>query len=141
MKTLTGIVVDGGGRVVKTLGDGAMFLFPSGGSALDAAVEIQRNLVDHSDGIRARIGIHTGDLMEQDDDLLGLTVHKAARVASAAGADQILASETTAGLVNRKVYRFGEPMAVELKGLEGSHLLYPLDRKRMSDIETLSDDV
>lgn len=128
MRALRKVVGDCGGRVVKTLGDGAMFVFPSGASALDAATRIQRELSDDSEGgIRVRVGIHTGDLMESDSDLLGLTVHKAARVAAAAGAGQVLASATTVGMVNQNEYPFGEPVSVELKGLDGTHVLYPLD--------------
>jgi adenylate cyclase len=128
MGILRRIVEDVGGMEVKRLGDGAMFLFPSAASALDAAIGIQQAIAAAPEGvIRIRVGIHTGDLMDSERDLFGLAVHKAARVASAAEADQVLVSATTAGMVNRREYALGPPVNLELKGLEGTHVVFPLD--------------
>ena len=141
MKGLRDVVDAHGGQMVKTLGDGGMFVFSSGASALGAAIDIQRNLARPSeDGIQIRIGIHTGDLLERERDLLGVTVHKAARVASAAGRGEILVSDTTVGIVNQQMYRLGDPMSVELKGLDGTHRLYavdwsPADRDRRPEVD------
>lgn len=46
-----------------------------------------------------RIGIHTGEIIRTGTDLLGLTVNKAARGASAAGPDEIVVSSTTLSLM------------------------------------------
>ena len=120
-------VVEGeGGSVVKTLGDGGMYVFSSGSAALRAAVKIQQTVERSPDTrFRVRIGVHTGDVVQADGDYLGLTVNKAARVAAAADAGQILVSSTTAGLVGSE-FEFGEPIAVELTGLAGTHELRPL---------------
>ena len=53
-------------------------------------------------------------------------VNKAARVAAAAAGGQILASTSTAGMVNPTQFDFGDPMIVELKGLSGTHQVVPL---------------
>ena len=125
-------IVEGlGGSVVKTLGDGGMFVFPSGTSALLAAIEIQRSVASaQGERLGLRVGVHTGDVVHDRNDYIGLTVNKAARVAAAARGDQILVSSTTAGIVNHSDLAFGEPIAVELKGLEGTHTLMPLDWSR-----------
>ncbi|HEX6222674.1 MAG TPA: nuclear transport factor 2 family protein, partial [Acidimicrobiia bacterium] len=61
--TLRTLVEKHRGTVVKTLGDGGMFAFDSGSTALRAAIEIQRSTVPHSyPPIRVRIGVHTGDV-------------------------------------------------------------------------------
>ncbi len=121
------IVEDAGGSVVKTLGDGGMFVFDSGSAALRAAVRLQGAVTESSDPEMAlRIGVHTGDVVETEDDYVGATVAKAARVATAANGGQILVSSTTAGLVNSSEFEFGEPTTVRLKGLEGTHQLQPL---------------
>ncbi|MDX1746740.1 MAG: adenylate/guanylate cyclase domain-containing protein, partial [Halobacteriales archaeon] len=121
------VVEEEGGNVVKTLGDGGMYAFTSGSSALRAAVKIQQTVERSPDTrIRVRIGAHTGDVVQADGDYLGLTVNKAARVAAAADAGQILVSSTTAGLVGSE-FEFGEPITVELKGLAGTHELRPLN--------------
>lgn len=127
-KTVREIVESEGGSVVKTLGDGGMFVFPSGTSTLLAAIETQR-AVTSSAGQRLsiRAGVHTGDVVQGQDDYIGLTVNKAARVAAAARGDQILVSSTTAEIVNHSDLEFGEPMTVELKGITGTHTLLPLN--------------
>jgi class 3 adenylate cyclase/ketosteroid isomerase-like protein len=125
--TVRGIVEDEGGSVVKTLGDGGMFVFPSGVSALLAAVRTQRAVTASADdALKVRVGVHTGDVVQGDNDYIGLTVNKAARVAAAAQGDQILVSSTTADIVNSSEIDFGDPITVELKGIEGTHALRPL---------------
>lgn len=123
---LEGVVLEEGGSVVKTLGDGAMFAFNSASAALNAANRIQEAM--ERSGTDIRIGVHTGDVVHQQDDYVGLTVAKAARVAAAAEGGQILVSSTTAGLVNNAEFKFGTPLTFELKGLGGTHQLQPLNR-------------
>lgn len=131
LETVRRVVESEGGSVVKTLGDGGMYAFASGSSALNAAVKTQRRLADASgQGIQVRIGVHTGDVVESDGDFVGLTVSKAARVAAAAEGGQILVSGTTQGLVSGSGFDFGSPITVELKGLPGAHELFPLNWDR-----------
>ena len=87
-----------GGRVRKSMGDGFLISFPSTVAAVRAAVAIQRalhehNLADPQRAIEARIGIHTGQVAEHDDDLHGQAVHAAARVLAEAIGGQILTSD------------------------------------------------
>jgi class 3 adenylate cyclase len=127
LETLRRVVEDHGGSVVKTLGDGGMYAFRSGSSALQAAIKIQQAIADSTEPrLQIRIGAHTGDVVQTEDDYLGSTVSKAARVAAAAEAGQILVSSTTAGLVSAPEFEFGAPIMVELKGLAGTHQLHPL---------------
>jgi adenylate cyclase len=121
------IVESENGTVVKTLGDGGMYVFSSGASALTAAIRIQ-TAVSASDTVdlRFRMGVHTGDVVLGDGDYLGLTVNKAARVAAAARGEQILVSSATVDMVDTTEFEFGKPITVELKGIGGTHLLRPL---------------
>ena len=73
-----------------------------------------------------RIGVHTGDVIQSQSDYLGLTVNKAARVTAAAEGGQILVSSSTAEMLNYADFAFGEPLIVELKGIDGIHTLRPL---------------
>jgi class 3 adenylate cyclase len=125
LDTLRSIVEENGGSVVKTLGDGGMYAFQSASSALSAAGDIQRAMVGSD--LEVRIGVHTGDVVRERDDYIGLTVAKAARVASAADGGQILVSASTIGMVNPAEFHFNPPLMAELKGLEGTHQLYPLN--------------
>lgn len=122
------IVEEHGGSVVKTLGDGGMYAFPSGSLALKAAIKIQQATADPTgENLQVRIGAHTGDVVQSDGDYLGMTVNKAARVAAAAESGQILVSSTTAGLVSGIEFDFDDPITVELKGLAGTHQLHTLN--------------
>lgn len=115
-----------GGSVVKTLGDGGMYVFPSATSALVAASRVQEETTASQPALRLRVGVHTGDVIRDDDDYLGLTVNKAARVAAAAEGGQILVSSGTAESVNSTQFELGDPFTAELKGISGSHTLRPL---------------
>ncbi len=135
-RSVKGIVHEMGGSVVKTLGDGGMFVFPSGTAALLAAIGIQRNVTaSPGDRLSVRIGTHTGDVIRGQNDYIGLTVNKAARVAAAALGDQILVSSTTAEVVNHSSIKLGEPMSVELKGIAGTHTLLPLHWKVSDNVD------
>ena len=115
-----------GGTVVKFLGDGSMLAFESARAAVRAAIEIQR-AVRH-EPFEVRIGAHTGEVIRTADDLLGLTVNKAARVAAAAGGGLIMVSSTTRDLVGQmEGIRIGEPKIVVLKGLADAHQIFPVD--------------
>ena len=75
-----------GGRTVKTTGDGMLVEFPSVVDAVQCAVEIQREMperesqVPEGQRIRYRIGINLGDIVDDDDDILGDGVNVAARL-------------------------------------------------------------
>jgi len=118
-----------GGVVVKFLGDGSMLAFDSARAAVRTAIQIQTQTVKAQ--FEVRIGIHTGEVMRTADDLLGLTVNKAARVAAAAPPAGVMVSSTTRDMVGSMddLY-FGEPQIVGLKGLSGMHQIVPIDWDR-----------
>ena len=89
-----------GGEVVGTQGDGFLGRFSTPAEAVLCAVDIQREL----DGVRraadlpiqVRIGIHAGEAVEEDGDLVGRVVNLAARVTGEAGPGEILVTEPVA---------------------------------------------
>jgi class 3 adenylate cyclase len=89
-----------GGWVVNTAGDGILARFDHPNSAVCAAVEIQRRLDQerHETGFApsVRIGVHSGDAVEDGDDLIGSVVNLASRVTGAAEPDQIIVTEHVA---------------------------------------------
>jgi len=117
-----------GGTVVETQGDGAMLAFGSARRAVFCAREIQLAIrhafADSSPPIRVRIGIHTGDVLQEEDRFFGTTVNYAARVASHALGGEILVSRLVHDLVDGAAIDFLESRDVELKGLEGTHRLF-----------------
>lgn len=86
------------GRLVKTLGDAVMCLFPDADNAVDAAVDMQRAISVLQPGglpMQIRVGLHAGPVVVGGDDVYGDTVNVAAYLADAATPDQILIAETT----------------------------------------------
>ena len=86
-----------------TAGDGLYYTFPTARGALLAAVSAQRSLASHAwpDGsfVRVRMGIHTGEPSLGATGLIGLDVHRAARIGAVGHGGQILVSKTTHDLV------------------------------------------
>jgi uncharacterized protein (TIGR02246 family) len=114
------------GTVVKFLGDGSMLAFESARAAVRAAIEIQRAV--RNEPFDVRIGVHTGEVIRTKDDLLGLTVNKAARVAAAAGGASIMVSSTTRELVGEvEGMEIGAPRIVVLKGIADAHQIFPVN--------------
>ena len=87
-----------GGREVKHTGDGIMAAFPDSKRGVDCAIRIQREFRRYNqqgqEPIRVRIGLDSGEPVEDSNDLFGTTVQLAARLCSEATPDQILVSET-----------------------------------------------
>jgi class 3 adenylate cyclase len=105
LESLRQLTATHGGRVVKTIGDEIMAVFPSALSATHAACEMQLavNAQAPIDKVRVaiRIGFHFGAVLEnsQDGDVFGDTVNVASRLASLAHAHQIMTSESTVALL------------------------------------------
>ena len=117
-------VEDHRGTLIKTLGDGAMAAFGSVADGLESALGIQRLTVEAPFNIR--IGLHTGDAIHADGDYIGITVNKAARIASAAEAGEVLISSVTAEVASDRGFVLGSSRTVKLKGLAGTHRVIQL---------------
>jgi DNA-binding SARP family transcriptional activator/class 3 adenylate cyclase len=96
-----------GGHVVDTQGDSFFVAFSRAGDAVAAAAKAQRAVVDHDwpDGVtvRVRMGIHAGEPVVAGERYVGLGVHRAARIASAANGGQVLLSQAAAALVGDRL--------------------------------------
>ncbi len=75
-----------GGREVKSLGDGFLVEFASSVEAVRCAVDIQRAIAERNAAVPPpnrfflRIGLHVGDVVEEEGDLIGDAVNVASRV-------------------------------------------------------------
>jgi adenylate cyclase len=129
-KLISQLVDDHGGRVVKSQGDGFMIAFGDPRRAVLCGIEVQRALHDSPDrwgAIRVRFGIHMGTLVRRGDDLFGRNVAMAARVAGQASGGEILVSDSVRDAIEEAPdIQLGTPREVELKGLLGSHKVYPV---------------
>lgn len=123
-----------GGTEVKAQGDGFMLTFPSARGAVQCMTAVQRDLAEHCERnpdqeIRVRVGIHTGEVIVDDDgDLFGKHVNMAARIANEAYGGEILVSSLVRQIIEaRGDVAFGESRIAELKGIAGSHTLFPIE--------------
>jgi adenylate cyclase len=112
------------GSEIKTIGDGFLAEFSSALAAVQCGIEIQemiakRNSVNPSQGnFQVRIGIHAGDVVHRDDDVIGDGVNIAARIEPLAEAGGICISQQVfdqvANRVAKSLKRMGQ---VKLKNM------------------------
>jgi len=115
-----------GGLEVQDHGDGLYYTFSSAKAALEAVVAAQRAVLAHAwpDGasVRVRMGLHTGEPIGGETGLVGIDIHRAARICAAGHGGQILVSEATRALVALDL-----PETMSLRDL-GEHRLKDLAR-------------
>jgi class 3 adenylate cyclase len=116
-----------GGQVVGTQGDGCLGRFPTPAEAVLCAVDVQREIAqtrhDTEFPLQVRIGIHAGEAVEDDGDLVGRVVNVAARVTSETKPGEILVTEPVADYLGGEL-RFEDRGLRELRGMsQPRHLL------------------
>jgi tetratricopeptide (TPR) repeat protein/class 3 adenylate cyclase/TolB-like protein len=77
--TLKPIVKKHGGSWMKEIGDALLLTFDSATSAVECSIAIQVATKDIDD-LNLRIGIHEGEVIKQDDDVIGDDVNVASRI-------------------------------------------------------------
>ena len=86
------------GQEVGTQGDGFFAVFSSPRACVAAVLEMQQAVEAHAwpaaERVRVRMGVHTGEASKTATGLVGVEVHRAARVAAAGYGGQVLLSET-----------------------------------------------
>jgi adenylate cyclase len=115
-------VAANGGRIFSTGGDSVLAEFPLASGAVSCAVEVQRLLAEAktrgSETLPYRIGIHSGHVYPNGEDLLGETVNIAARLESLAYPGGVCLSDKVVGALDPppdlRIERIG---AQTLKGI------------------------
>jgi adenylate cyclase len=119
------------GFVVKNQGDGFMIAFAEPIDAVHCCVDVQGDLLQDTgrwDDIKVRMGAHVGTSVRRGDDLFGLDVAMAARIADLAEGGQILVSESMRESVGAlDGVGFAGPLEVELKGIRGAQKVFSVD--------------
>jgi class 3 adenylate cyclase len=113
------------GHEVKNLGDGFLATFDGPARAVRCATAISDAVQPL--GIAVRSGLHTGEIELAGDDVSGIAVHIAARVAAQAAANETIVSSTVRDLVAGSGLRFEDRGIHALKGLpDNVHLFTAL---------------
>ncbi|HXS47384.1 MAG TPA: adenylate/guanylate cyclase domain-containing protein [Solirubrobacterales bacterium] len=123
------------GREVKTTGDGFLAVFDGPTRAAECARAIADEMP--SLGIEVRAGLHTGEVELMGDDIGGIAVHVAARVAALAAARTVLASRTVRDLAAGSGIEFDPAGRHTLRGVAEEWDVYsvaatPLSRGRVT---------
>jgi len=127
-EAVRGCVRDHGGIELKNQGDGFLLAFPSARKALLCAVSLQKTF--HEDELPVRMGLHTGEVIRDGDDLYGRNVILSTRICDQARAEEILVSSLTKELTDSSGdLIFSDNREVELKGLNGTFRVWSLDWK------------
>jgi len=112
------------GKEIKHTGDGIMASFASGSEAIRATIDIQKDILEHIKEdpefpLKVRIGLNTGELIMEENDLFGTTVQLSARICDKADAGEIFVSGATKAICQgSNEFFFTEHSQVELKGFK-----------------------
>ncbi len=112
------------GQEVKTLGDGFLARFDGPARAIRCAAAIRDAM--RPLGLELRAGLHTGEVDVVDDDVHGIAVAIAARVASTAAPGEVLVSRTVRDLVAGSGIAFEDRGTHQLHGVAEDWQLYAL---------------
>ena len=109
------------GKEVKHTGDGIMACFLSAVNAVNAAIQIQKDLKKFRDNnpgypLDVRIGLNTGEPVTEGGDFFGTAVQLAARICNKAASSQVLVSNIVKDLCMGKGIHFHDMGQAELKG-------------------------
>lgn len=123
-----------GGHEVKHTGDGIMASFLSAAGAIDAMIQVQRQVAEHNDrmpqqSLHLRIGLNAGEPIQEEDDLFGSTVQLAARVCAATGTDEIYCTAAVMELSGKPGSLFRSVGAKAVKGFREPVTMYEIQWK------------
>jgi adenylate cyclase len=116
------------GRLVKTIGDEVMCVFPNADQAVLAASAIQANVTSrppHDHTIKLHMGLHVGDVMVEHNDVFGNTVNIAAYLSAAALPQQIAITDSTYNMLSAPLKTVTRPVfRTVLKGQTIASTIY-----------------
>jgi class 3 adenylate cyclase len=115
-------VASHGGREVKMLGDGLMVVFADPSSAAACAAAMQRSIARHNrvvgnTRLGLRIGLHSGEALQESGDYFGMPVVIAKRLCDLCVAGEVIVSSAVRELSGGDDRHFGELRTMSLKGI------------------------
>lgn len=143
---ITGVLARHEGRLVKTIGDEVMCVFPSADLAVLAASDMQSKVAATRPGnypVSIHIGLHYGPVLVEDEDVYGDTVNVAAYLAAVATAEQILTTAATEQCLSATLKSCVRPIfhAVLKGAIEEStvfQVLWRTDKADLTDVNLRS---
>jgi adenylate cyclase len=141
LQQVRGLLPDYDGRLVKTIGDEVMCVFPSADKGVLAASAIQAAVTADPPagyGIRLHMGLHAGEVIVEDGDVFGNTVNIAAYLTAVASPEQIVVAEPTVACLSESLKFVVRPIfRTVLKGQTSDVIVYQVlwktDRAELTD--------
>ncbi len=129
------------GRILQYYGDGTLSTFPSAIDAVHCAIEMQLAFKEEP-VIPIRIGIHSGDTIVTDEEIIGDGVNVAARIEALARTGSVYISDKVYDEVKNQDDLLTASMGVhELKNVAKPMEVYAVSNDQLGGIETLSANV
>lgn len=146
---ITGVLPRHEGRVVKTIGDEVMCVFPTADLAVVAASEMQSLITSSKPGnypVTIHIGLHFGPVLMEEGDVFGDTVNAAAYLTAVAMTEQILTTEATEACLSATLKSCVRPIFhTVLKGSSAESTVYQVlwrtDNLDLTDVNLQSSKV
>ena len=142
LKVVNSVLARYDGRLVKTIGDEVMCVFPHADLAVLAASDMQAQVSASKPGnypVSIHIGLHYGPVLIEKDDVFGDTVNVAAYLRAAATAEQILTTDAVERCLSAALKACVRPIFnAVLKGSEHESTVYQVlwraDRTDLTDV-------
>ncbi|MDH3438195.1 MAG: adenylate/guanylate cyclase domain-containing protein [Betaproteobacteria bacterium] len=139
---MSGVLLRHEGRLVKTIGDEVMCVFPSADLAVLAASEMQSLVASTKPGnypVKIHIGLHFGSVLVDEGDVFGDTVNVAAYLTAVATAEQILTTASTEQCLSAALRSLVRPIFhTVLKGSDEESTVYQVlwrtDNLELTDV-------
>ena len=124
-ETVADVVTGRGGRVVKLIGDGAMYVTDAPEDGCRAALDVSARLAAADDLPPARVGGDCGPVVSLYGDYFGEVVNRAARLVALANPSTVVVSESVAA-AGRRSFTFEQLPPQALKGFQAPAVTYRL---------------
>jgi hypothetical protein len=142
LKVINGVLARYEGRLVKTIGDEVMCVFPDADLAVLAASDMQAQVSASKPGnypVSIHVGLHYGPVLVEENDVFGDTVNVAAYLRAAATAEQILTTDAVERCLTAALKTCVRPIFnAVLKGSEIEstvfQVLWRTDRTDLTDV-------
>ena len=142
LKVINGVLARYEGRLVKTIGDEVMCVFPDADLAVLAASDMQAQVSSSKPGnypVSIHVGLHYGPVLVEENDVFGDTVNVAAYLRAAATAEQILTTDAVERCLTAALKTCVRPIFnAVLKGSEQESTVYQVlwrtDRTDLTDV-------
>ncbi len=119
------------GREVKHTGDGIMATFPDGPSAVAASIQMLQGIQSHNQNnpdvqVEIRVGVNTGEAVEEENDFFSQAVQMTARICDKAADGHAWVSEVVMEACQGQKFGFLPRGAFEMKGIEKPKPLFEI---------------